>query len=415
MTRRLGVVLAAALAGCAASGAPPARAQVGEFGQQERGRYLVTSGDCAACHTAPGGGMLAGGRAIDTPFGVIYSPNLTPDPQTGIGSWTDEQFYRAMHDGIAANGSHLYPAFPYPWFTHVTRQDVTAIRAYLRTVPAVKNKTPENKLPWPLDNREAVAGWNALFFKAGQFQPDKGQSEMWNRGAYLVTGLAHCGACHSGKNVFGAVEDSQRFQGAEIQHWYAPNLTGDARVGLGSWSTQEIVQYLKQGRTERAIAYGPMAEVVEISTSGMKDEDLQAIATYLKALPAAGGEANPAAPAQQVSDAGQAIYQDSCSACHRENGEGVSGLFPALKGSALVQSVKATTVLRLILNGGNGAATGASPTGPAMPAYGWKLSDGQMAAVASYIRNAWGNRAGAVSGGDVHTLRAAVQDVASAN
>ena len=413
--RRLLLCLAIAMAGCAVPGLPPARAQVGEFGQQEHGKYLVTAGDCAACHTAPGGKMLAGGRAIETPFGVIYSPNITPDAQTGIGSWSDDQFYRAMHEGIAADGSHLYPAFPYPWYTHVTRQDVIDIRAYLRTVPSVKMRRRENKLPWPLDNRAAVAGWNELYFKAGTFQPDRSKSAEWNRGAYLVTGLGHCGACHSGKNMFGAVEESERFQGAVIQHWYAPNLTGDQRVGLGGWTAKEIVQYLKTGRTARAIAYGPMAEVVEISTSGMSDADLGAIATYLKALDAKGGGATPEAPGKQVADAGAAMYRDTCSACHAANGEGVSGLFPALKGSALVQSVNPTTVVRLILNGGNGAATAASPTGPGMPAFGWKLSDQQVAAVASYVRNAWGNRAAAVSTDQVADLRKAVKSVASAN
>lgn len=382
----------------------------GEFAQQQRGRYLVTAGDCVSCHTAKDGAMLAGGRAVQTPFGVIYSPNITPDPTTGIGSWSDDEFYRAMHDGIAANGSHLYPAFPYPWFTKVTRQDVDAIRAYLRTVPSVKSSHPPNKLPWPLSDRIVMAGWNALYFKAGTYQPDPTKSAQWNRGAYLVEGLGHCGACHTPKNVFGAVNTSERFQGSNIQDWFAPSLSGNKFSGLGSWSRKDIVAFLKTGKTARTVAYGPMAEVVENSTSKMSDADLMSVATYLKSLSAPKAANASSKSAQNIPPAGKAIYNDACSACHQKNGEGVPKLFPNLKGDAVVQSANPTTVIRLILNGGHAASTGKTPTSPSMPAFGWKLSDSQIAAVASYVRSAWGNKGSSVSSGDVSALRKRVEN-----
>ena len=406
-------VLAAAVACLLASRAEAQLPGEGDWAEQQRGRYLATVGDCVACHTAKGGQFMAGGRALETPFGVIYTPNITPDMQTGIGPWSADQFYRAMHDGIDANGNHLYPAFPYPWFTKATRDDVNAIYAYLRTLPAVQNRPPGNKLDWPLNYRVTIAGWNELFFKPGAFKPDASKSAEWNRGAYLVEGLAHCGACHSGKNMFGAVEDSQRFRGAELQHWYAPDLTANARSGLGDWSAEQIATFLKTGLSEHAPAYGPMAQVVHDSTSKLDDEDLKAIALYLKTLPGSSGGQAPGRPAQDVSDAGSAIYADSCSACHGARGEGVPGLFPALKGSAVVQSAKVTTVLRLILNGGDAVSTTQAPTGQSMPSYGWKLSDTQIAAVASYIRSAWDNAAAPVGSDDVRNLRSAVKNASS--
>ena len=413
MSRRL-ASLVVALAVVALPGCDAAQAQVGEYGQQQRGRELVTLGDCAGCHSGPNG-MMAGGLPIKTPFGVIYSANITPDAQTGIGAWSDDQFYRAMHEGIDAEGNHLYPAFPYPWFTKVTRQDVVDIRAYLRSIPPVKYRPPDNKLPWPLDDRAAMIGWNALYFKAGTFQPDAGKSPEWNRGAYLVQGLAHCGACHTPSNLFGAAEQGKHLQGGELQNWFAPSLAGDTRTGLGDWSEQDIVQFLKTGHTERAVAYGPMTKVVEDSTSQISDADRRAIAVYLKSLPGTGTRETPSRPAPELFDAGQAIYTDSCSACHQQHGEGVPGLFPALKGAAVVQSDKATTVIRLILNGGRAAVTTEAPTGQAMPAFDWKLSDPQIAAVASFVRNAWGNVAAPVSSSDVRDVRSAVQNVSSAD
>jgi mono/diheme cytochrome c family protein len=387
---------------------PLARSEQLSFAEIERGRYLAAAGDCQACHTRKDGAPFAGGRAIETPFGVIYSPNITPDRDTGIGAWSDDQFYRALHEGIAADGSHLYPAFPYPWYTKVTRDDADAIRTFLKSVPAVRDKRPDNQLVWPLNNRAVMAGWNELFFHPGTFAPDATKPADWNRGAYLVEGLGHCGACHTPTNVFGAAEKSNRLQGGTLQNWYAPSLSGDLRSGLGSWSVAEIVEFLKTGRNARTAAYGPMAEVITFTTSKLSDADLTAIATYLKDMPAGKPPAPPEKPDQKVTQAGEAIFVDDCSACHRMNGEGVAGMFPALKGDAVVQSAKATTAIRLILNGGRAVVTDARPTALSMPSFGWKLSDDQVAAVASYIRSAWGNAASPVSASDVSELRGQV-------
>ena len=384
-------------------------AHVGEYAQQQRGRYLTDLGDCAACHTAEGGQPFAGGRPIETPFGTIYSPNITPDPDTGIGAWTDDQFYRAMHEGIAEDGTRLYPAFPYPWFTKVTREDVDAIRAYLLTLPAVRSKRPENTLVWPLNHSLAMVGWNTLFFRPGTFQPDPAKTAEWNRGAYLVEGLGHCGACHSPKNVFGAVKESERYQGSQIQNWFAPNLTGDMGSGLGGWSVDDIVRFLKTGHTERTLAYGPMSEVVSVSTSKMEESDLRAMAEYLKSLPSQAGTPEKATADHGISSQGEAIYYDQCSACHQIRGEGVPGLFPALKGGTMVHAQDPSSMIRLDLEGGRGAWTSQDPNAMSMPSFNWKLSDEQVAAVVSYIRAAWGNAAPPVSADAVKTMRKALE------
>jgi mono/diheme cytochrome c family protein len=386
----------------------------GQFGQQQHGHALVDAGDCEACHTAENGKPFAGGRPIQTPFGIIYSSNITPDRQTGIGAWTSNQFYRAMHKGISADGRHLYPAFPYPWFTKVTRLDVNAIFAYLRTLPAVKNKQPKNKFPWPLSDPNVLIGWNALYFHAGTYKPDNKKSAQWNRGAYLVEGLGHCGACHTPRNMLGAAEKANFLQGSKTDNWFAPSLTGNAKNGLGAWTESDIVQFLKTGHTGKTVAYGPMAQVVTDSTSKMSDDDLKAITVYLKSLPAPKNQKPAGKPAENVAKVGAAIYADTCSACHGFRGEGTKGLFPALKGSAIVQSESPLTVVRLILNGGRSVSVSHRRTAVGMPSFGWKLSDKQIAAVASYVRSAWGNSASTVSPSEVHDLRQLVKSASSA-
>jgi mono/diheme cytochrome c family protein len=386
-----------------------AQAAQGSYAQLERGRYLTRVGDCEACHTAPGGQPFAGGRAMQTPFGTIYTPNITSDAVTGIGAWTDQQFYRAMHDGIDAEGEKLYPAFPYPWFTHTTREDVDAIRAYLRSLPAVRASTPANDLMWPLGHRGLMTAWNSLYFDAGTLKPDSNKGEQWNRGAYLVEGLGHCGACHTPTNFLGASKKDDRFEGGELANWYSPNLKNDARQGLGSWSEDDIVEFLKTGRTARAVAYGPMSDVIEHSTRYWTESDLRAAAVYLKSLSGSSDSASGNELAADVATTGEAIYMDTCSACHHKDGQGVPHMFPALARDPIVQSQSPTTIVRLILNGGRGVATQEHPTPVSMPSYGWKLSDAQVAAVASYVRNAWGNHAPAVSASDVGELREATQ------
>jgi mono/diheme cytochrome c family protein len=370
-----------------------------------RGKYLTVLGDCAACHTKKNGPQFAGGRGLDSGFGTIYSSNLTPDAETGIGNWTADQFYRAMHEGIAADDSHLYPAFPYPYFTHMTRDDDDAIYAYLRTVPAVHEKPPPNKLPFPMNIRGIMAVWNTLYFKEGEYKPDPAQSASWNRGAYIVTGPGHCGGCHTPKNFLMADKNDQALGGTVTENWFAADLSGDARAGLGGWSAADIEEYLKNGRNARSTASGSMQEVVEHSTSRMTDGDRDAIAAYLKSLPPAVPVPRPPEPDPAVLKAGEAIFADACAGCHSTHGEGQPRLFPPLTGNASVQSRDPTTILRLVLQGSRSPATKDMPTPLAMPAFDWKLSDGQIADVVTYIRNSWGNRAGPVNASDVGKIR----------
>jgi cbb3-type cytochrome c oxidase subunit III len=394
-------ILLAALSGGAAS---YALAADNSFEQLQRGKYLVDAGDCVACHTAERGKRFAGGRPIETPFGVIYSPNITPDRETGIGGWSDDDFYRAMHSGIGPDGKRLYPAFPYPYFTKLTRDDVRDMRAYLKTLPAVHNRRPDPELTWPLENRVFLRGWDWLFFDEGTYRADPNKSAEWNRGAYLVHGAGHCGACHTPKNALGGDKADQSLQGGQIQNWFAPKLADDQRNGLGSWSIQDIVEYLKTGRNSHSGAAGLMAEVVANSTSKLTDDDLRAVAVYIKDVtgkPASGSSA----PEQAQMQAGKAIFADSCAACHQADGKGIPRMFPPLVHNANVQSEDPTSIIRVIANGARTVPTDARPTPVSMPAFGWKLTDAQIAAVATYVRNAWGNAAAPVTTDQVKSLR----------
>jgi mono/diheme cytochrome c family protein len=372
----------------------------------EHGRYMGSAADCTACHTAPGGRPLAGGGALETPFGILLAPNITPDVATGIGGWTDDEFINAVQNGIGHGGIHLYPAMPYPYYTKMTREDVIAIRAYLDTVQPVHNLVQANQLPFPFNQRETMIGWNALYFTPGEFKPDPGKSAEWNRGAYLVEGAEHCGLCHTPKNAMGGDENSQAMQGSGLQSWYAPNLTGNRRIGVGDWSADDIVLYLKTGRNRYDIASGPMADAVTHSTSHLTDADLRAIAAYLKDLPPGGGVLpRPISAQDPAMQQGQVIYNNQCAACHTVAGEGIVGLFPRLSGAPLVQQSQATSLIRVVLEGSRAVATDGAPTGPAMPSFAWKLSDAEMAAVVTYIRNSWGNAAPHVSAGEVSNMR----------
>jgi len=380
------------------------RMSPGPWGQISRGRYLVRAGDCAACHTAEGGAPFAGDRAIPTPFGTIYSSNITPDPDTGIGHWTDEDFYRAMHEGIDRQGNHLYPAFPYPWYTRLSRDDVLAIKAYLDTLAPVRQAHRPNELPWPLDQRGVMAVWNGMYFDAGTFQPDPKRSAQWNRGAYLVKGLGHCGACHSDKNFAGATDKDDPLTGGFAENAFAPSLDGGTRDGLGSWTEQDIVQYLGTGRNGRTSAAAPMAEVVEDSTQYLSKPDLQAIAVYLKSLPAP-KDRSVAGIDKDTLDRGAALYVDNCEGCHLKQGQGELGAFPPLRQSSAVQAKSADTLINVILDGARIPKTAAEPTGLAMQGFADHLDDAQIADLTTYIRNAWGNRAEAVDAGHVEDLR----------
>jgi len=392
-------------AAASAAFALPASPGEQSFEQIESGRYLTVAADCAACHTAPGGKPFAGGLTLHTPFGPIVSPNITPDRETGIGAWSDVDFLRAMKKGIDDEGHHLYPAFPYPYFTKMTANDILAIRAYLNTITPVQNKVHANQLPFPFNIRASLIAWNALFFKQGTLHPDPNKPAEWNRGAYLVEGPGHCGACHTPKGTLGNDQTDNAYQGGSLEGWYAPDLTGDPKRGLGRWSVDDVVEYLKTGQNRNAAASGPMAEVVKISTSQMTDADLHAIAVYLKSLPGTNAPPAPVAANDQHMQAGAAVYKDNCSACHQDNGAGIPNLFPGLAGDPNVQSTDTANLMRMVLQGSRVAATPEKPTEQGMPTFSWKLTDDQIADVLTYVRNSWGNAAPAVGAGDVSAAR----------
>jgi mono/diheme cytochrome c family protein len=372
--------------------------------QVRRGRDLVIAGDCLTCHTRAGGPAFAGGLGLKTPFGTIYTANITSDPETGIGAWTEAKFYRAMHEGIGGHGENLYPAFPYPWFAKASRANDDAMLAYLKTTPPARYRRPDNALPFPLNIRWMVKGWNLLFFRKAELRPGVNASPEWSRGAYLVEGLGHCGACHTPKNWLGADRRGHLYQGGELDNWVAPDLTGNARTGLGRWSVADITEYLGTGRNARASAGGAMADVVSFSTALMSDGDRRAIAVYLKSLPAS-PDARPPRPDAASLARGQQIYSDACASCHLENGVGQRGLFAPLVGNAVAQQANPDGVVHLILAGSRTAPTAARPSPLTMPSFAWKLTDPEIADVATYVRNSWGNRAAPVSARQVRRMR----------
>ena len=388
-----------------------AQSQELAYSQVELGRYLTITGNCMACHTdiENDGIPFAGGRGLETPFGIIYSQNLTPDDETGLGLWTRDDFYRAMNEGIDKDGQHLYPAFPYPYFTTMPREDVDAIYDYLRTLEPVRVEVPENELPFPLQFRQAVLGWNILYFDNEEFAPDPNQSEAWNRGRYLVDGPAHCGACHTGKNVFGADQEGEYLRGGVLENWFAPNIRGGENGGIADWEAQDIVEFLRDGRSRHTAPMQRMGEVVELSTQYMTDDDLEAIATYLKSL-----EDEPRQSADPVDEdrmtTGEAIFFDNCAACHAADGSGVPYIFAPLAGSNKVTAEDPATVIRIILEGAQAVPTEAAPGPVAMPPFEWKLDDQQIADLVSYLRQAWGNDADAVSASAVADMRAYLED-----
>ncbi|MFJ3050556.1 c-type cytochrome [Pseudomonas nitroreducens] len=371
----------------------------------EKGRYLAVVGDCTACHTLPGGAPFAGGVAIETPFGKLVGANITPDPDTGLGRWSFEDFQAVMSTGHSRGGKRLYGAMPFTAYTKVRREDNRALWAYLQTLQPVHNPVETNQLPFPFSVRTSLIGWNWLNFTQGEFVPSADKSAQWNRGAYLVEGLGHCGTCHTPKNLIGG-DDNERFlAGANLQGWVAPDITANPHSGIGQWSTQDLVQYLKTGANRFDIASGPMAEAVENSTQHWSDEDLMAVAVYLK-----DGAPGKAAPPPVAADdaamvAGKAIYADRCSACHVSNGEGVKNLFPTLAAAPLVNNDDPTSLIRVVLAGSRAGSTDAAPTAPAMPSFAWNLDDDKVAKVLTYVRNTWGNAATPVSASQVADLR----------
>ena len=400
----------------------------------EKGKYLATAGDCISCHTRPGGDEFAGGLPLKTPFGTIYTANITPDKDTGIGGWTEEQLARAMREGTADDGSHLYPAFPYTAYTKVTDEDVHAIFAYLKSLAPVKYNPPANEMPFPFGQRGLMAIWNKLFLKAGRYAPDASQSAEWNRGAYLVEGLGHCGACHTPRNQLGGERASLALTGGTYQDaivdsvheqeivkqdnmvrpWSAVNLTSSP-LGLGAWSVEDIATYLKTGHTTRAGAFGPMAEVVANSTRYLTDQDLHAMAVYLKSLPAADQGTDKAPSADQMQK-GEIAFTVRCGDCHLPTGLGspkspdadLTKISPPLVSNPVVQARDPATLINLILYGAHETIAG-DQAWPKMPGFeldfGLGMDDDQVAALANYVRNSWGNKGAAVDPKDVAKQR----------
>ena len=281
---------------------------------------------------------------------------------------------------------------PYMAYTKMSRDDVLAIRAYLNTIPSVSNRVVTNTLPFPFNIRTSMWFWDALYFTEGEFKPNPQKSAEWNRGAYLVEGPGHCGACHTPKTFLGGDKTSEYARGSYLQGWFAPDITNDDRTGLGRLSAEDITTYLKTGHNRMTAATGPMAEVITYSTSHMTDSDFAVIATYLKSLPGQRDSPTPVAANDPFVVAGQAIYRDQCSACHSLDGRGVPQLFPSLAGSSIIRSSDPTTLIRVVLRGARSVATDAEPTAPGMPSFSWQLDDAQLAAVVTYIRNAWRRR-----------------------
>lgn len=374
-----------------------------------RGRYLATIGDCVACHTAQGGQPYAGGRMLPTPFGTIPSPNITPDLLTGIGRWHFVDFWRAMHAGKGARGELLYPAFSYTSYTKVRREDARAIFAYLRSLRPVRHPREPLGMRFPYNLRSSLMVWRALYFEEGVYQPDPGRSVAWNRGAYLVQGLGHCNECHAPRNRFGAMPRHPHLSGGLIPvlDWYAPDLSTQAGGGLQGWSTQDIVDLLKTGRSSQGSVFGPMSDVVVRSTQYMREDDLQAVAIYLHSLPPPRRiqKASRASAGRPLLRQGRDIYQRRCASCHGKHGQGVAGVYPPLDGNAAVTEPTGVNAIRGVLLGGFAPVTEANPRPYSMPPFAQRLSDAQVAAVVSYLRQAWSNKSGAVEAGDVAKYR----------
>ncbi|MFK2891876.1 cytochrome c [Dyella flagellata] len=376
-----------------------------------QGEYLARAGDCVACHSNPGDQPFTGGRAMATPFGTLYSPNISPDPVTGIGAWTPDEFYAMMHTGRTRSGALLYPAMPFAAYTKVTRADADAIFAYLKSVPPVRQKNREQDLRFPYNNRNLLLGWRTLYFREGEYQPDPSKSSEWNRGAYLVEGLGHCSMCHTAINALGGSSKSETFQGGLIpaQEWYAPSLTSNREAGLGDWSIKDISDLLQAGVSERGAVYGPMAEVVYNSLQYLSDADIHAMAVYLKALPSTGQTAAPNETQTQdklrLSPLGKKIYTAQCAMCHGSNGEGKGWDFPPLAANQSIQMASSVNPIRMVLNGGYPPGTMRNPRPYGMPPFAQQLSDEEVAAVVTYIRTAWNNHGTAITVQDVNALR----------
>ncbi|WP_426391603.1 c-type cytochrome [Variovorax sp. R-27] len=402
------IVLGAAAAGGIVAmnlrGEDPLPAQAEAFAATpqlvERGRYLALAGNCAGCHTTRGGQPYAGGLPIETPFGTIYSSNLTPDDKAGIGGWSSAHFWRAMHNGRSKDGRLLYPAFPYPNFTQVTREDSDAIYAYLRSVPPAAELNKAHRLRFPYDTQAALAVWRVLSFKPEPFVANAGKPAEWNRGAYLVNGLGHCIACHGSRNSLGATETKLGLSGGliAVENWYAPSLNDPHEAGVADWPAADVVALLKSGVAPRGSVMGPMADVVFRSTQYLSEADLTAMASYLKDLPDAPKPEADAVVAKApirrdagTMTRGAKIYDQRCAYCHGDQGQGAAGAYPPLAGNRAVNMARPTNLIQVIAHGGFLPSTPGNPRPYGMPPFGQTLDAAEVAAVLTYVRGSWGN------------------------
>jgi mono/diheme cytochrome c family protein len=398
------------------AGAPASTSQLA------RGEYLTKAADCIACHTVPGGGKaFAGGVAFKLPFGTIYSSNITADKTTGIGNWSDDQFVRAVREGIRNDGAHLYPAFPYTSYTALSRDDVLAIKAYLFSLPTVTYVAPANQLSFPFDQRWAMGFWNAAFFKSQRFEADPGKSAQWNAGAYLATALGHCAECHTPRNFAFAMRRSDDLAGEELQGWQAYNITSDKTYGIGAWSDQQLTDYLRSGHADgRGSASGPMGEVVAYSLQHLTPEDTAALVSYLRDVPARRGDhpisidaapaqlagASNAAPAadelKAANDPGFQLFAGACASCHQWNGIGQQSSYASLAGTRGVNDPSGINVSQIILNGANFHVDQHEIF---MPEFGRAYSDAEIAALSNYVIRHFGNKTGTLTPGDIAKRR----------
>lgn len=420
MTRAMPKLLLTCLLSSVVAVSAPASAQesaaVSEIASSEnpvqRGLYLATAGNCLACHTMEGGDAFAGGVAFHTDFGVIYSTNITADDEAGIGAWTEEQFVAAMREGKSADGSNLYPAFPYPSFTKVSDQDLSDLYAFFQSVAPSNYSPPENEMGFPYNQRTLMGVWNALFFDNARFEPDSSQSEQWNRGAYLVEGLGHCGTCHTPRNALGGLQMDQALSGGtyndkvednKIRPWSAVNLTS-APDGLAAWSEDDVFSYLKTGHGGMGGTFGPMNEVITLSTSQLSKDDVRAMAVYINDLPPI-----ERAPVYEMSAAdfraGELLYTIHCGTCHLPTGLGDPSIGPAVAGSAVVQAEDPASLINVIIYGAEVPAPAPPGAWKSMEAFGDKLDDDEIALLSTYMRANWGNRGGPVSEADVAKQR----------
>ena len=383
------------------------------------GEYLARAADCVACHSIPSGKAFAGGLKMGTPLGAIYSTNITPDSATGIGSYTLADFERAVRRGIAKNGRHLYPAMPYPSYSKLSEADVAVLyRFFMKQVPPVRQANLKSEIPALLSPRWPLSIWNAFFAPSGSYVAKPGHDAAWNRGAYLVQGPGHCGACHTPRGI-GIQEKSldesgpTYLAGEELDAWYAPSLRADLRTGLGTWSKEDIGQFLKQGHNRIGTAFGSMTEAINNSTSYLSDNDIDAVATYLKSLPATSAQqavAYDTATAAALRDSpatqpGGAVYAGACASCHGLDAKGFTPYMPALVGNPVVLDRDPSSLINLMLNGSIPLVAAGMPDAYRMPQFRQQLSDQDIADVISFIRDGWGNGATPVTAAQVANLR----------